>query len=49
MDAVVSIEMAEAVGGTIGPLILAAIARALKPGGRAALQIITFDDALFGD
>jgi cyclopropane-fatty-acyl-phospholipid synthase len=46
-DAVVSIEMAEAVGRRYWPAYLASIARALKPGGRAALQIITFDDALF--
>lgn len=46
-DAVVSIEMAEAVGRQFWPAYLAAIARALKPGGRAALQIISFDDALF--
>ncbi|AQR73117.1 cyclopropane-fatty-acyl-phospholipid synthase family protein [Sphingomonas sp. LM7] len=46
-DAVVSIEMAEAVGRRYWPAYLAAIARALKPGGRAALQVITFDDALF--
>ena len=48
-DAVVSIEMAEAVGQAYWPTYLEAIARALKPGGRAALQIITFDDALFAD
>lgn len=48
-DAVASIEMAEAVGRQYWPAYLAAIARALKPGGRAALQIITFDDALFED
>ncbi|MDP5278513.1 cyclopropane-fatty-acyl-phospholipid synthase family protein [Sphingomonas sp. DG1-23] len=46
-DAVVSIEMAEAVGRQYWPAYLAAVSRVLKPGGRAALQIITFDDALF--
>ncbi|RYD67742.1 MAG: class I SAM-dependent methyltransferase, partial [Sphingomonadales bacterium] len=46
-DAVVSIEMAEAVGRRYWPAYLSAIAKALKPGGHAALQIITFDDALF--
>ena len=46
-DAVVSIEMAEAVGRQYWPAYLSAIAQALKPGGRAALQIITFDDELF--
>jgi cyclopropane-fatty-acyl-phospholipid synthase len=39
-DAVVSIEMAEAVGRQYWPAYL-------KPGGCAALQLITFDDALF--
>lgn len=48
-DAVTSIEMAEAVGREYWPDYLAAIARALKPGGRAALQIISFDDTLFED
>ncbi len=46
-DAVASIEMAEAVGREYWPVYVAAIARALKPGGRAALQVITFDEALF--
>lgn len=46
-DAVVSIEMAEAVGQAWWPAYLAAIARALKPGGRAALQFIAIDDAIF--
>ncbi|MHA6719564.1 class I SAM-dependent methyltransferase [Sphingomonas sp. RS6] len=46
-DAVASIEMAEAVGREYWPDYIAAIARALKPGGKAALQIITFDDAMF--
>jgi cyclopropane-fatty-acyl-phospholipid synthase len=48
-DAVASIEMAEAVGREYWPAYIAAIARALKPGGRAALQVISFDDALFED
>jgi cyclopropane-fatty-acyl-phospholipid synthase len=48
-DAVASIEMAEAVGREYWPAYLDAIARALKPGGHAALQIITFDDAFFED
>ncbi|KTF67276.1 class I SAM-dependent methyltransferase [Sphingomonas sp. HT-1] len=46
-DAVASIEMAEAVGREYWPDYAAAIARALRPGGRAALQVITFDDALY--
>jgi cyclopropane-fatty-acyl-phospholipid synthase len=48
-DAVASIEMAEAVGREYWPAYVEAIAKALKPGGRAALQVITFDDALFED
>jgi cyclopropane-fatty-acyl-phospholipid synthase len=48
-DAVVSIEMVEAVGQEYWPDYLEAIARALKPGGRAAIQYICFDDALFED
>jgi cyclopropane-fatty-acyl-phospholipid synthase len=48
-DAVVSIEMAEAVGREYWRAYLAAIAQALRPGGHAALQVITFDDALFED
>lgn len=46
-DAVVSIEMVEAVGEEYWPGYVAAINRALKPGGRAALQFIVIDDALF--
>jgi cyclopropane-fatty-acyl-phospholipid synthase len=46
-DAVASIEMVEAVGQEYWPAYLGAIARALKPGGRAAVQYILFDDALF--
>lgn len=46
-DAVVSCEMAEAVGQNYWRNYLAAIARALKPGGRAALQFIAIDDAIF--
>ncbi len=48
-DAVASIEMVEAVGQEYWPHYLAAIAGALKPGGRAAIQYIAFDDALFED
>lgn len=48
-DAVVSIEMAEAVGREYWPDYLGAIARTLRPGGRAAIQYIAFDDALFED
>lgn len=46
-DAVVSIEMVEAVGLEYWPAYLAAIARTLKPGGRAAIQYIAIDDAIF--
>ncbi|MES2055988.1 MAG: cyclopropane-fatty-acyl-phospholipid synthase family protein [Pseudomonadota bacterium] len=46
-DAVVSIEMVEAVGQEYWPAYLRAVARALKPGGRAAIQYIIIDDALF--
>ncbi|MES2444185.1 MAG: cyclopropane-fatty-acyl-phospholipid synthase family protein [Pseudomonadota bacterium] len=48
-DAVVSIEMVEAVGQEYWPHYLGAIAGALKPGGRAAIQYISFDDAMFED
>jgi len=43
-DAVASIEMVEAVGQHYWPDYLAAIARTLKPGGRAAIQLISIAD-----
>lgn len=43
-DAVASVEMVEAVGERFWPDYLAAIARALKPGGRAAIQFIKIAD-----
>ncbi len=46
-DAVASIEMVEAVGEAYWPAYLDAITRALKPGGRAAIQYISIDDAIF--
>ncbi|CAN5330766.1 cyclopropane-fatty-acyl-phospholipid synthase family protein [soil metagenome] len=46
-DAVASIEMVEAVGEQYWPDYLGAIARALKSGGRAAIQFISIDDAIF--
>lgn len=46
-DAVASVEMVEAVGRAFWPSYLDAIARALKPGGRAALQYIAIRDDLF--
>ena len=46
-DGIASIEMVEAVGQDYWGTYLAAVARALKPGGRAAIQYITIDDAIF--
>lgn len=46
-DRVVSIEMYEAVGEAFWPDYFAAIERALKPGGRAAIQGITINSAIF--
>lgn len=46
-DKVVSIEMFEAVGEKYWSVYFAKIADVLKPGGRAALQIITIKDDLF--
>src|SRR3546814_3350600 len=46
-DAIASVEMVEAVGQAYWPAYLDAIARLLRPGGRAAIQYILIDDALF--
>lgn len=46
-DAVASVEMVEAVGEKYWPAFMAAIARVLKPGGKAALQYIEIDDTVF--
>jgi cyclopropane-fatty-acyl-phospholipid synthase len=46
-DKVASIEMFEAVGEEYWPAFFDKIAAVLKPGGRAALQIITIKDDLF--
>ena len=46
-DAVASVEMVEAVGMRWWPAYFDAITRNLKPGGRAALQFISFDHELF--
>lgn len=46
-DHVVSIEMYEAVGQAYWPTYFKTIHDALKPGGRAAVQAITIDDARF--
>jgi cyclopropane-fatty-acyl-phospholipid synthase len=48
-DAVASIEMVEAVGQEYWPAYLQTIARVLKPGGRAAIQYIAIDDAIFAN
>jgi cyclopropane-fatty-acyl-phospholipid synthase len=46
-DAVASVEMVEAVGQRWWGAYLDCIARNLKPGGRAALQLISMDDRIF--
>ncbi|WP_322048801.1 cyclopropane-fatty-acyl-phospholipid synthase family protein [Paraburkholderia sp. J67] len=46
-DAIVSIEMFEAVGEAFWPAYFATLARCLKPGARALIQSITIADALF--
>ena len=46
-DAIASVEMVEAVGARWWPAYLDTISRALKPGGRAALQYISIDHRLF--
>lgn len=46
-DRVVSIEMFEAVGERYWPGYFQAVRKALKPGGRAAIQAITIDESIF--
>ena len=46
-DAIASVEMVEAVGQEYWPAYVAAIERLLKPGGKAAIQYILIDDAIF--
>ncbi|MDQ2893711.1 MAG: cyclopropane-fatty-acyl-phospholipid synthase family protein [Pseudomonadota bacterium] len=46
-DAVVSIEMVEAVGQRFWPAYLDSIARVIKPGGHAAIQYIAIADDVF--
>jgi cyclopropane-fatty-acyl-phospholipid synthase len=46
-DAIASVEMVEAVGQEFWPAYLDCIARALKPGGKAALQYIRIEDDVF--
>lgn len=48
-DAIVSVEMVEAVGREYWPSYFDCIARCLKPGGRAAIQFISMKDSLFDD
>lgn len=46
-DGIASIEMFEAVGEAYWPAYFETLERCLKPGGRAVVQTITIDDALF--
>jgi cyclopropane-fatty-acyl-phospholipid synthase len=46
-DAICSIEMVEAVGRAYWPRYFATVARLLRPGGRACIQAIVIDDALW--
>ncbi|MET0362537.1 MAG: cyclopropane-fatty-acyl-phospholipid synthase family protein [Sphingobium sp.] len=46
-DAIASVEMVEAIGQKQWPEYLAALHRQLRPGGRAAIQFISIDDAVF--
>ena len=46
-DAIASVEMVEAVGQAYWPAYLDTVARLLRPGGRAAIQYILINDALF--
>jgi cyclopropane-fatty-acyl-phospholipid synthase len=48
-DRVASIEMFEAVGQQYWPAYFSKIHEVLKPGGRAGLQIITIQEALFDE
>ena len=47
-DAICSIEMVEAVGRAYWPTYFQTVSRLLKPGGRACIQSIVIDDALWG-
>lgn len=49
VDHIVSIEMFEAVGREYWDSYFGRLARCLRPGGRAALQVITIDEARFAD
>jgi cyclopropane-fatty-acyl-phospholipid synthase len=46
-DAILSIEMIEAVGQAYWPTYFATVSKLLKPGGHACIQSIVIDDALF--
>jgi cyclopropane-fatty-acyl-phospholipid synthase len=46
-DAICSIEMVEAVGREYWPTYFQTVSKLLKPGGRACVQSIVIDDALF--
>ena len=46
-DAIVSVEMVEALGRAYWPAFMDCLARNLKPGGRAAVQFIAMRDGLF--
>ncbi|MEM8724261.1 MAG: cyclopropane-fatty-acyl-phospholipid synthase family protein [Pseudomonadota bacterium] len=46
-DAIVSVEMVEALGREYWPAFMDCVASNLKPGGRAALQYISIEDDLF--
>ena len=48
-DAVVSVEMVEALGRAYWPAFIDCVAHRLKPGGRAAIQYISMRDDLFDD
>lgn len=48
-DKIASIEMIEAVGERYWPSYFGTLKRLLKPGGRAGIQAITIDEALFAD
>ena len=48
-DAIVSVEMVEALGREYWPTFMDCVARNLKPGGRAAIQYISMQDELFDD
>ncbi len=48
-DHIVSIEMFEAVGETYWPIYMQTLKQRLRPGGRAALQVIVIDERDFAD